>query len=1512
MVLAQCRDRDGWRWTSRRRDFDLSLCAEEGVLIASLLAVLAVAALARIRQLSYAPNHVVARSSRWRLWAKLTLLGLAFFISLATLAFVLTDQINTAVQLPYALEPIALLLALCLTRLNHLRTRSSSTILLLFWPCYAIALSVWTRSYVQTFPATPLVPLKWAALFLGLLSFALECISPDDSPDPNTENPTLTANVFSIWSFAWLTPLLRKGSQAVITEDDLPTLVPRDESANLGTDLQRALEKHSGLWTALFVAYGVPYLGAGLLKLLQDSLAFVQPLLLRAILSYISEYQDNKGADVMAGSTPLLGYAIAILMFAASMAQTVILHQYFQICFETGMRIRAGLVTAIYKKALVLSSDERGRATGDIVNLMSVDTTRMQDLCTYGIIAISGPYQITLAFVSLYNLLGWSAFVGVAIMVFSIPLNTFIARILKKMQEKQMKNRDKRTRLMSELLANIKSIKLYAWEYAFIRRILHVRNDLELKMLRKIGITTAMNTTLWGGIPLIVAFSSFATASVFSTRPLTADVIFPAISLFMLLQFPLAMFSQVTSNVIEALVSVKRLSEFLHAEELQEDAVKRLEKPFLSIGDEVLSIKDGEFQWTRNAIQPALEGINLTVRKGELVGILGRVGAGKSSLLSAIIGDMRKMEGEIVLSGTVAYASQNAWILSATVRDNILFSHAYDESFYNLVIEACALKPDLAVLPQGDMTEVGEKGITLSGGQRARVALARAVYARADLVLLDDVLAAVDSHVARHVFDNVIGPQGLLATKARILVTNSIAYLKHFDQLAYIRRGIILECGSYRQLVSDPDSAVRKLIQNHATNGSSSGATSGAETPAHASGSGVSTPTTSDMQTMLIDGADAAAEKIVRRTSFNKAVIAPLPSIREATSTGLSKEHSEKGRVKKEVYFQYLQAASKAGFYFFLLATALGQMVSVMATYTLRLWGESNRQAGENAGLRDPYLLGYGFFNLMSIVCGATGGLLIWVLCSLRSSKYLHDAMLDSVMRAPLSFFEMTPTGRILNLFSRDIYVVDLLLGRVIQNLARTTATTASIVLVIGFSFPPFIIAVIPLSWFYYRVTVYYLSTSRELKRLDAASKSPIFAWFSESLSGVSTIRAYNQQGIFIAQNEHRVDRNQMCYLPSTTVNRWLAVRLEFVGSVIILCTAILSVAAVATSNVDAGLVGMVLSYALNTTGALNWLVRSASEVEQNVVSVERITHYANDLPSEAPRELPDSKPTPGWPGAGEVEFREYSMRYRPELDLVLKEISLTIKPKEKIGIVGRTGAGKSSLLLALFRIIEAASGKILIDGVDISTIGLHDLRSVISIVPQSPDLFEGTLRENIDPVGEYQDADIWAALEHANLKPYVESLPEGLDAPVQEGGSSLSAGQRQLLCFARALLRKSKVLVLDEATSAVDLDTDRAIQEIIRGPLFHDVTILTIAHRLNTIIESTRVLVLDQGRVAEFDVPAVLLADKSSRFYSMALEAGLVQEDGEVGQDGRVRQAGEESGSADEVQEQAGGEVDE
>ncbi|KAG7444271.1 metal resistance protein YCF1 [Guyanagaster necrorhizus] len=1468
--MATCRDTEGWNIVSRIRPFDITLCFEEGILFSSLYALLLALAVAKCLSLSVHLSRRRSPKSRWALGFKILFLTLAFSVSIANLLYTVYTRIPVPVLQSYIFEPVSLAAAVVLTFFNHTRARNSSAILLIYWPLHSFVYAIWTRS-VLTYGFNHIIfTFKSIIAGLGVLSFLLECVGPEWGSDErivdglHAENPVITANIFGRWFFSWMTPLMKKGASQYISENDLPSLRPEDDSERLGQILHDALQKHS-LWKALFISYGGPYALAAGLKLVQDCLSFLQPQLLRWLLSYISVYQSARYVHDSAKPHPLEGFSIAVLMFIASVAQTVILNQYFQIAFETGMRVRSGLVSVIYAKALVLSNDERGRASGDIVNLMSVDATRLQDFCQFGLISISGPFQITLAFISLYNMLGWPAFVGVAIMLFSIPLNTFIARILKRMQETQMKNRDMRTRLMSELLSNIKSIKLYAWEYAFLRKILTVRNEKELKMLRKIGIATSLNMMLWTGIPLLVAFSSFAVAAITSSRPLTSDVIFPAISLFMLLQFPLAMFSQVTSNLIEAIVSIRRLSDFLEADELQADARKLMEKPNLKRGDAVLSIRNADFSWSTEAVQPVLEDINLTVRKGELLGVLGKVGCGKTSLLSAIIGDMIRTEGDLTVYGTVAYCPQNPWILSATVRDNILFSHEYDEVFYNLVIEACALVPDLALLPQGDMTEVGEKG---NGGQRARLALARAVYARADL----QVSAAVDSHVARHIFTNVIGPQGILASKARILVTNSIAFVREFDQLAYIRRGIIFEIGSYDSLMSKTEGEISRLVHGHGRSTSSSGTS----TPFITGGSGATTPKIGeDFEAAKFD--ITLSEKLRDRFSFSKAVIAKPSPIRSLETTGLSKEHMEQGRVKTHVYLEYIHAASKTGFSLFLAAIIAQQASSVLGNLVLRSWGEHNREMGTNAGML-KYLIIYGAVSLSSILLGGAAAILMWVLCSLRSARRLHDAMLNSLIHAPLTFFELTPTGRILNLFSRDTYVVDQILARAIQNLCRTLAVCVFIVLVIGTSFPMFLLSVIPLGYFYLRVMKYYLATSRELKRLDAVSRSPIFAWFSESLAGLSTIRAFNQGSLFIATIQRRVDRNQICYLSSVSVNRWLAVRLEAVGATIIFLVATLAMVALITTGVDAGLVGLVLSYALNATSSLNWVVRSASEVEQNIVSVERILHQSEVAP-EAPHELPDSKPDVPWPSKGEVEFSHYSTRYRPDLDLVLKDITMTIKPKEKIGVCGRTGAGKSSLLLALFRIIEPAEGTIFIDGVDIAKIGLHDLRSSISIVPQSPDLFEGTLRENIDPVGEHADADIWVALGQAHLKNYVESLPEGLDAPVREGGSSLSSGQRQLLCFARALLRKSKVLVLDEATSAVDLDTDKAIQEIIRGPAFTDVTILTIAHRLNTIIESDRVLVMEAGKMAEFDTPQALLSKNDSIFYSLASQAGLVSE---------------------------------
>ncbi|KAH7102795.1 metal resistance protein ycf1 [Auriculariales sp. MPI-PUGE-AT-0066] len=1552
LAFWRCADEtgDGWDTVSKTRPFDFGLCFERARLLPALhitFAALALVAIARLSRRRIDTSNVAGRVRskgfpQVILWSKIALL-LVSMIALSVATFLAhvpsLDLTLVAVQL----------FAAAVIYVNTQHGCTSSTLLLIFYPLhiFTLAVAAHTDWDIQD---TPTFAIHTGTAALEFIVLVIEYLGPDvgarasNNYNDKRISPLATANIYSVWSFGWLTPFMKLGAAQYITENDLYALPSEEETHRLGAALAVQLEQKRGVWSSLFRAYGPPMFFALGLKIVQgasqyvfsmlprliiissDLLAFAQPQLLRLLLQFLRDYQAGVSNNSVAGTSiavagsanisqpafqvpfmwtsdfyvpshsslhlgavaeefgmnsspssrpPLIqGFALAGLMFFAAIAQTAILHQYFQICYMTGTRIRAGLVKAIYEKTLVLSSAEKGsRASGDVVNLMSVDATRLQDLCTYGLIAFSGPFQIVLAFISLYNLLGWPAFVGVAVMVVSIPLNTFLASVQKTMQETQMKNRDQRTRAMTEVLNNIKSIKLYAWEPAFIRRVLDIRNNREMKMLKKIGIFQVLSSSLWTGIPLLVAFASFAVAGR-TGQVLTSDIIFPAISLFMLLQFPLAVFAMITSNIVEALVSVKRMSSFLSARELQRDARSQAADAALLRGDHpaVLEMKEATLTWddADTGLPPVLDGIDLTVRKGELVGVLGRVGSGKTSLLSAIVGEMVRLDGTVTVHGTIAYTPQNPWIMSGTIRDNIVFSHEFDPEFYEATLDACALRPDLETLLDGEMTTVGEKGITLSGGQRARIALARAVYARADLYLLDDVLAAVDSHVARHVFDNVIGPRGLLRDKARILVTNTVAFVRQFDNIAFMRRGIILESGCYGAVMASQGELWR-LIAHHGrglTAKSGSAHASGTATPNTAGETAVGSPTPpSEEVEEKEEPLDEKPLAFKTHGTFDRAKLLPISD---------THEHTEQGKVQWKVYTEYIKAASRVGFAMFLLLILVSQAFSIGANITLMAWG--NAGASADVG---RYIAIYGICVALSAGASAVSSFALWVYCTLRSARELHDSMLGAVMRAPLSFFEVTPTGRIMNLFSRDIYVIDQILARVFQGFVRTLANVLAIVVVICVNLPLFLFSLPPLAYLYHLVMMYYLATSRELKRLDAVSRSPIFAWFSESLNGLSTIRAFGQQRVFGAHISRLVDANQECYILSVSVNRWLAIRLEMIGATIILVASLLSLGTLGLKGaINAGVVGLVLSYGLTTTGSLNWVVRSASEVEQNIVSVERILHYVG-LEPEAPEYIEESKPKGEWPSEGKVEFRDYSLKYKPTLDPVLKNISLKLNAHEKVGIVGRTGAGKSSLLLALFRILEPANGTILIDGVDITTLGLHDLRSALSIIPQEPQLFEGTLRENVDPTGVYSDEQIWEALAQSHLKEYVQGMPGGLDAQVREGGSSLSAGQRQLLCFARALLRKSRILVLDEATSAVDLESDKAIQDILHGPQFANVTMLTIAHRLHTIMESDRVLVLDAGQVAEFDSPENLLANRDSRFYSLAAEAGLVTNSG-------------------------------
>ncbi|POY70789.1 hypothetical protein BMF94_6201 [Rhodotorula taiwanensis] len=1357
------------------------------------------------------------------------------------------------------------------------------------------------------------------------------------------ECPRLRANIFQRLTFSWMTVMMKTGYRKFLTEEDLWALPPDDTAYALGMRLERAWQarraktvsqadaeptipgqqpsyavapadgrkptktektKKPSLTGALISAYGGPFFTAALFKLGQDTLAFLQPWLLKRLLNFVGSYNSPNGEPAFHG------YIIALGMFVCAITQTLLLHCYFSRVFETGMRVRAGLISLIYKKALVLSPSERGgRLTGDIVNLQSTDATRLQDLCTYGQIAWSGMFQITLAFISLYQLLGWTMLVGVAVMIASMPLTALIARYQTKLQRQQMKNKDERTSIMSEILNNIRSIKLYAWENSFAQRLFAVRNDKELRMLKKMGILSASSNFLWSFTPFAVAFTTFALFSTISGKPLTSEIVFPAITLFQLLGFPLAVLPVVFSSLVEAYVSVDRLTNFLVSKELDPSAVEiKIPSRELRAGDELVSVVQGDFTWSPlpAADAPAstpppvntLQDISLSVKRGELLAVVGRVGDGKSSLLSAILGEMIKVDGRVTVRGTVAYCAQQPWIMGGTVKSNITFGHRFEPDFYELVLEACALREDLKLLPHGDETEVGEKGISLSGGQKARVALARAVYARADIYLLDDPLSAVDAHVGRHLYDRVIGPEGLLRDRARLLCTNAIPYVEQADEVIMLRRGVILERGTYSEAIQGDTELSRLLIEFGKSGGEEDdGNGSGSDETAVGDGPGDERKTGSDekdkekaeepeVDEATLNAEDLAIKLKLQQSQAVKKRAEPIPvaeqklqTLRELKRSTRPKERREQGSVKWSVYKEYIKANGYIGATLYLTTIVAQQGLQIATNVWLKNWSQHNSDTGENGDIT-YYLAIYALLGCGASLVFFLNGVLLYSLCVIRSAKLMHDRMFHAVIRSPMLFFETTPLGTILNRFSRDVYVIDEVLARVFGGFARTLAGVFGMVAVISTSAPAFLLILLPLLVIYKRVQTYYLATSRELKRLDATTKSPIFASFQETLGGVSTIRAYRQNARFIAENEARVDRNQEAYFPSINCNRWLAIRLEFIGACLILSTALLAVTTlVRTSNVNAGVVGLMLSYALSTTQTLNWIVRSATEVETNIVSVERVQEYI-DLPSEAPLEVEDKKPTDEWPQHGSIRFDHVNARYRKDLDLVLRDVNFEIKAGEKVGVCGRTGAGKSSLTMVLYRIIEIDSGTVSIDDVDVGKLGLHDLRSRLSIIPQDSQMFAGSLRQNLDPSGRATDAQMWAALEQCRLKEHVEQMEGKLDAHIDEGGTNFSAGQRQLICLGRALLRRSKILVLDEATAAVDVESDRDIQTVIRRE-FAACTIFVIAHRLNTIMDCDKILVMSAGSVAEFDSPQNLLQDPDSIFYSLAKEAGLVKTSG-------------------------------
>ncbi|XP_050405988.2 multidrug resistance-associated protein 1 [Patella vulgata] len=1398
--------------------------------------------------------------------------------------------------------------------------------------------------------------LFYASYFLKILQFGLTCLSDRSSSERHgysiiggNQCPEVRASYPAQLVYSWVTSLVVLGYRKGLEESDVWDLNPRDTSERLEPQFEKYWKREclkaqrKSTRSEILVAFAngqsktelsekSPMLMSGQLKSYTKSTSADEsnsnptqtskkkekkPSLLKVLtaihikgltISFVSKFF----ADIFQFISPLIlgemisfmsnrnsmhawrGYILAIGLLVFGTLRAVLFQISLHRASVIGMQMKSALITAIYKKALTMNNEaKKFKTAGEVVNLMSVDCQRLQELLNYLALLWSTPFQIILALVLLYTTIGPAVFAGVVVLILMIPFNAYYVGKERKLQEENLKIKDTRIKWMTEILNGMKVLKLYGWEMSFKEKVEKIRAS-EIKVLMKIAYVYIMVGMGWAVAPFIVTLATFATYILIDSKNvLDAQKAFVTLSLFNLLRVPLNLLGVIINFSIQSFVSVKRLNEFLLQPDLDPDSsIKDTRSEY------ALSINDGQFKWDKD-MPPVLNDININIPEGKLITVVGQVGCGKSSLISALLGEMEKERGSVTVKGSIAYVSQQAWMKYDTLRDNILFGKPFNHTKYKATIEACALSADLEILPGGDMTEIGEKGINLSGGQKQRVSLARALYSDADIYLFDDPLSAVDSHVGKHIFKKAIGPFGCLKNKTRVLVTHGVHWLPMVDNILVMTDGRITERGTYTELLK-VNGEFAQFLKIYLTQGI--GLESDEELPDEE---------IEDMRERMWDKIEALTsdamtsgdenpitERKRRRSSFSgvsgrhsfsrmslSVSIKQLPR-RETVTEIIEKgkltelEVTGQGKIPLSVVKDYVNSAGPFGLLLGVFFYILFQAASVGSTFWLTYWtGDSqindpNFQQNQTSAFvnKNHLFLGiYGLFGVVQVVMIIVHSLFYWTRL-VRAAKTIHANLLQKLFRAPMSFMDTTPIGRIVNRISRDIETIDSTLPQVLKMWLSTFMIVLSTLLVISITTPIFIAVLVPIAIFYYLIQCFYIPTSRQLKRIESVTRSPIYTHFSETINGASTIRAYGASNRFIEDIKNKVDKNQIFYFAGLVSNRWLGLNLDVVSSVVVFAASIL---AVQSTDTGAGDIGLSVSYALQIAAAISWMVRQMSDLETNIVSVERVLEYSK-IDSEAELTIPENQPRPDWPDQGCVSWFDYETRYRPGLDLVLKGINCDINGGEKIGIIGRTGAGKSSMFLTLFRLIEPSNGDIVIDGVHISKIGLHDLRSKLTILPQDPVLFSGSLRMNLDPFDEYSDYQIWTALAQSHLKPFVEGLPETIMYECGEGGCNLSVGQRQLVCLARTLLRRTKILVLDEATAAVDYETDSLIQQTIRTA-FKDCTIITIAHRINTIMDYDRVAVMDEGKIIEFDSPTRLLDNNKSQFYSMAKEAGIV-----------------------------------
>jgi len=1068
--------------------------------------------------------------------------------------------------------------------------------------------------------------------------------------------------------------------------------------------------------------------------------------------------------------------------------------------------------------------------------------------------------------------LGPSALTGFSFFILAAPVQTMVMKRLFKYRQKSMAWTDKRTKMLQEILGGMKIIKLFNWEAPFLERIGGYRQK-EMAYIRSLLLLRSGTNAVAMSMPALAAVLTFVTYSL-TGHSLEPSVVFASLTLFNLLRLPLMFLPLAFSSIADALNASRRLYDVFVAETFEDTQI--IQDDNLDVAVEV---HDASFTWDgpppeaegkkvkgRKALALAeaakaiaaaqaksdeekvfkMSNVTFSIPRGQLVAIVGAVGSGKTSLLQGMIGEMRKTSGYTKFGGTVGYCPQSAWIQNATIRENICFGLPYEEEKYWKAVNDSCLQPDLEMLPNGDLTEVGEKGISLSGGQRQRLNIARSIYSDTDIQIFDDPLSALDAHVGKAVFHNVL--QNVLSAKTRILVTHALHFLPHVDYILTVADGRITERGTYEALMRN-EGEFSKFVAEFGSKEQSKDDSEGEDT-----------------------------------------AIAPQADARKKATAGAGLMQTEErniGAISMDVYKAYITAGNgKLVVPLLLLALVFVQGSNVMSSYFLVFWQENKFQRP------------VGFYMAIYAFLGVSQAITFFFMASsfalltYYASQSLHKGALKRVMYAPMSFFETTPLGRIMHRFTKDCDTIDSTLGEALRMFCATLASILGAIILVAVILPWFLIAVACILMMYFYFAAFYRSSAREIKRLDALLRSALYTHFSESLSGLATIRAYSASERFRLDNERYMDTENRAYWLTVTNQRWLGVRLDFLGSLLTFIVSMLAVAARFT--VSPAQTGVVLAYILSVQQAFGWMVRQSAEVENDMNSVERVLHYATGVEQEAAIDLPEKKPPAPWPSKGQIEMKDVVLKYRPGLPAVIKGISMNVRAGEKIGIVGRTGAGKSSIMTALFRLVEITSGSITIDGVDVSQVGLGDLRSGLAIIPQDPLLFSGTLRSNLDPFSLEDDATLWDALRRSYLVDTTKresayddpstgtNTPVNkftLDTVIEDEGQNLSVGQRSLVSLARALVKNAKIIVLDEATASVDYETDRNIQDTIAHE-FQDRTILCIAHRLATIISYDRICVMDAGKIAEFDTPANLYQIPDGIFRGMCEHSSITLDD--------------------------------